>query len=132
MITITPTKTNLEINLERVNSPLTILENNIKSAIHNLNESFNNFWNLSDEEINEIFSYHGIEGITGIFDSHLEHSNALNKILLDRGISEPRAITTKPRDITTVDGVLKLVPLPVAEELIDEIVIEPSVEEQIL
>ena len=122
MINITPQKTQLELNLERINEPIIRVENRIKACVHDLNESFNNFWNQSDEAINEILVFKGVEEITKIFEAHYQHGTAFNKILEDRGISEPRAVLVKPRDLTVNgQGNLELVPLPEPE------LIEPEV-----
>lgn len=120
MITIKPLKTQLEINLEKIDAPLILVENSIKAAIQNLNASYNFLWSLPDDQIEEIMNYKGIFELQRIFEAHFKYANGFNELLQDRGISEPRAITIKPRDFSiNEDGVISLVPLT-EPEIVEE------------
>lgn len=115
MIIIAPSKDRLTRNLDWIEEPVLLAENAVKMAITNFNESMRRFWSLSDEEIEEIFNHHGLEGITRIFTAHYAYGSMFNQILADRGIQEPRVNLIRPRDYT-VDaqtGRISLIPLPV-------------------
>ena len=112
-IQLIPQKTQLEINLAAIDAPLILVENCVKTAIHNLNHSFSKFWNLPDDQIEEIMNSQGIEKLQSIFEAHFRYANEFNTLLENRGIDQPRAITTKPREITVDgNGIITLVPLP--------------------
>lgn len=114
MIKITSEKTTLEQNLERINTPLTLLENNVRSSIHNLNESFTVFWSLPDDQLEEVLNHKGYIEMERIFTAHNTYALSLNSLLEDRGIAYPRAITEKPRNIyMDEEGKLRLAPLPI-------------------
>lgn len=128
MIHISPTKTQLEINLSNIDAPLSLLENNIRSAINNLNESFTNFWKLPDDQIEEILNYHGPVEMNNIFTAHYTYGVAMNTLLEDRGIDSPRAVLVKPREITMDEnGKLRLVPIMVEEILEEPIIQDPEI-----
>lgn len=113
MITITNSQTKLEENLQKIDAPLKHLENWTRNCIFSLNASFNAFWSLSDAEIEEIMNAKGIVELQEIFEAHFKYANGFNQLLEDRGISFPRAVTVKPREITVDEnGVISLVPLP--------------------
>lgn len=124
MIKLIPNKPQLENNLERIDAPIRRIENRVKACIHDLNESFNNFWKLPDDQINEILAFHGVQEITKIFTAHFEYGIAFNKLLEERGVATPRAILEKPRELEMIDGVLKVVPLPEPEipEIVDPVI----------
>lgn len=112
-IQLIPQKTQLEINLQKIDAPLVLVENCIKTAIVNLNDSFNQFWGLPDDQIEEIMNSKGIEELQKIFEAHFRYANEFNKLLQDRGIDNPRAIIVKPREISVdSNGVISLIPLP--------------------
>ena len=123
MIKITPDQTTLQANLSKIDAPIQRIEKRIAACINDLNESFRTFWNLPDEQINEILKYHGIEETRAIFGAHNDNGAAFNKLLEDRGIASPRAILTAPRELEVVDGHLQVVPLPQPEA-----VAEPEME----
>jgi hypothetical protein len=125
-IQLIPQKTQLEINLAAIDAPLVLVENCVKTAIHNLNDSFSKFWNLPDDQIEEIMNSQGIEKLQSIFEAHFRYANEFNTLLENRGIDQPRAITSKPREITVdQNGIISLVPLPTPEP-------QPSSEEPII
>ena len=96
-----------------VDEPVRRIVDRVISNIHDLNEAFYAFWGQSDETINEILAHKGAIEITNIFTSHYESGVAFNKILEDRGISSPRAVLTKPRELTVNEqGYLVVVPIP--------------------
>jgi hypothetical protein len=99
-IVLTPEKTRLESNLERLESPLVLLSNKVASSVSDLNTAFNNLWTLSDEEILEIANHFGPQRMLEIFESHYRVGNYLNEICSLRGIENVSCITTKPRDFT--------------------------------
>lgn len=119
-IQLVPQKTQLEINLQKIDAPLVLVENCVKTAIANLNDSFNQFWSLPDDQIEEIMNNKGIEELQKIFEAHFRYANAFNSLLADRGITTPRAITAKPRDIEVniETGYISLIPLSSNEDII--------------
>lgn len=126
-IKLTIEKSTLEKNLEKIEAPLLLVENCTKTAIHNLNDSFNSFWSLPDDQIEEILNYFGPLKVQEVFGAHFEHAAGFNKLLDSRGVDGIRATTVKPREITMDEnGVMALVPLPVPEEENPE----PPVEDQ--
>jgi hypothetical protein len=128
MIKIIPDPTTLDANLVRINKPIDRIAKRTIANIHDLNESFQAFWNLPDDQINEILNHHGIEATQAIFGVHNVNGAAFNKLLEDRGISTPRVILTAPRELQIVDGNLQVVPLP-EPEVVEEVVEEPILEE---
>lgn len=122
-IKLTIEKSTLEKNLEKIEAPLLLVENCTKTAIHNLNDSFNAFWSLPDDQIEEILNYFGPLKVQEVFGAHFEHAVGFNKLLDSRGVGGnwTRAITVKPREITMDEnGVMSLVPLPVEETPIED------------
>lgn len=119
MIQILPNRTTTEANLIAINEPIDRISARTVANIHDLNESFDKFWKLPDEQINEILAYHGAETIQAIFGAHNVNGAAFNALLESRGIAAPRAILTAPRQLTVVDGGLIVEPMleQVAEEL---------------
>jgi hypothetical protein len=128
MIKLTPDQTTLQANLSKIDAPIQRIEKRIAACINDLNESFRAFWNLPDEQINEILEYYGVEATQAIFGVHNVNGAAFNKLLEDRGISTPRVILTAPRELQIVDGNLQVVPLP-EPEVVEEVVEEPILEE---
>jgi len=124
-IKLAKSKTQFDLNLEAIDEPLSLLSNKIVSAVHDLNTSFNALWSLDDDSIEEILNYFGIETVIGVFTAHWQTGTALNQILEARGIPEPRATVSKPRDFTVnpETGEIKLVPLP-EPEVVEEIPID--------
>lgn len=125
MIKLIPDQTTLQVNLYKIDAPIKRIENRTRANINDLNESFQIFWNLPDEQINEILEYHGVEGTQAIFGAHNSNGTAFNKLLEDRGISFPRVILTPPRELEEIDGNLGVVPLPEPE-----VIEEPPIEEE--
>lgn len=127
-IKLTVEKTTLEKNLEKIEAPLILVENCTKTAIHNLNASFNAFWSLQDDQIEEILNYFGPLRVQEVFGAHFEHALGFNKLLDSREVAGVRAITVKPREIAMDEnGVMSLVPLPIVEEIIEEMPLEEEV-----
>lgn len=112
MIKILPQTSRLYQNLSKIDAPIKRIEKRVASSINDLNESFQSFWSLPDEEINEILEHHGIEGIQIIFGAHNANGTFFNQLLESRNISSPRAILTVPRELEVVNGNFKVVPIP--------------------
>jgi tRNA(Ile2) C34 agmatinyltransferase TiaS len=113
IIQITNPKTQLEANLEKIDKPIRRIENRTKANIQDLNESFDAFWKLPDEEINEILTHKGIGEVTKIFTAHNEYGVSFNKLLEDRGIAGVRAVVVAPRELFVNDeGNFQVVPIP--------------------
>lgn len=111
MITITSPKTILEKNLEAINSPLVNIENRTRANIQDLNQSFDEFWNLPDAELLEVLNFHGPVKIQAIFSAHESHGLGMLQLLTDRGIDAPEFKTLRPRELAIDDeGVFSIVP----------------------
>lgn len=123
-IKLTPDQTTLQANLSKIDAPIQRIQKRIVACVNDLNESFRAFWNLPDEQINEILEYHGVEATQAIFGAHNFNGAAFNKLLEDRGISTPRVILTPPRELEVVDGNLQVVPLPEPEVVVEEPILE--------
>ena len=125
-IQITPIKSRLLENLEKIEAPIQRIENRTRANIDDLNQSFKFFWSLSDEEINEILAFHGAAEISSIFAAHHNYGVAFNQLLEDRGIASPRSSTVAPRELIIIDGSLVVEPIAVIEpEPEPEIILEP-------
>ena len=122
MIKILPQTSRLYQNLSKIDAPIKRIEKRVASSINDLNESFQSFWSLPDEEINEILEHHGIAETQAIFGAHNANGTFFNQLLESRGVVSPRAILTAPRELEVVNGNLRVVPIP-------EQVEEPAPEE---
>ena len=113
---ITLEKTQLEKNLEAIERPLTLIENKIRACIYDLNESHRKFWSLPDDQLLELLNHFGPVRIGQIFTLHSANATAFNALLESRGVSSPRAIAVRGREIIVNEqGLFELVP-PVIEE----------------
>lgn len=129
MINILPPKDRVTSNLERVESPIILIERRMKANVHDLNDAYRALWDLSDEEIEEIVNSQGIPWFTELLTQHATHAAMFNAILASRGISEPQAITGLPREFAVDEsGVFHLVPIPEPEIGLVEY---PPIEEQL-
>lgn len=124
MIHISPLTSRLHDNLSKIDAPIKRIEKRITACINDLNESFNAFWSLPDDQINEILENLGIEGIQNIFKAHDTNGNFFNQLLESRGVSSPRTILVVPREIEIINGNFQVVPLPEALVVLEELIPE--------
>lgn len=124
MITITPTKTPVEIRLTLIDEQLQFVENYTKGASNALNCAMDLFWNTEDSLLLEILNAKGPTAVQEIFDAHERNAQALNALLADRGIA-PMAKIGAQKQITVNDqGLFEMV---VVEEVVEEPVVEEPV-----
>lgn len=122
MIQLTPSKTQLELDLEAIDAPLLRIEARTKANAQDLNQSLNTFWNLPEDRLLAVLNFYGPEKVLAIFDAHAKYAQGFNELLADRGIDEIAKIG-KPRELIVNDqGLFELVPLPEPEPVIEEIV----------
>lgn len=115
MITITPPKDRVTLNLEKVEEPITRIEKRMTACVMDLNEAYQALWGLSDAGIEEIVNTRGIPWFTELLTQHATHAAMFNAILASRGITYVQAITGLPREFTVDEVGFHLVPLPVEE-----------------
>lgn len=88
------TKTPLQQNIESIESAANTAILAAASAVHALNNSFNVFWDLPDDELTELLQYLLDQGeLINVFRKHGESAVALNKILDDGEYTGIRAIS---------------------------------------
>jgi hypothetical protein len=114
-------KSKTQQNIESIESAANTAILAAASAAHALNNSYNTFWNLPDDELEELLQYLLNEGeLFNIFKKHGESATALNKILEDGGYEGVRAIDKITREFTIDEfGTLKLV-VPIEPEILPE------------
>lgn len=112
MPSILPPLTQLEIDINFVNEPVTIMENNVRSGINNLDQSFNIFWSLPDPQIDAILNFEGLSTMQAVFSSYRAYGSCFNSILEDRGIDSPRSALSTLR-IVLIDefSIMSVIPL---------------------
>lgn len=126
MITITIPHTQLEQDLEAIDKPLQRIESRTRANAADLNQSLNTFWSLPEDRLLAVLNHYGPAVVNEIFTAHARNAEAMNALLADRGI-EPIAKIGSVRELTLVDGVFGLVPLP-EPEIVDLPIDDPIIE----
>jgi hypothetical protein len=114
-------KTTLQLNIEAIERSANTAVLAAASAAHSLNNSFNVFWNLPDDQLTELLQHLFNEGVLmSIFQKHAEAAAMLNKILEDGEHTGVRAIDKITREFTIDEsGIVSLVVPPPPEPVIE-------------
>lgn len=129
MIKLTQDKTVLEQNLYRIEESLLLVDNYVRAAIMNLNQSYNALWNLPDDELLELLNFLGLAKSTEIFETHYKHAVGLNEIMDARGIIGDRAVCVMGRSLGVNElGEFIIAPVIVPEPPVEtEVPVEPEI-----
>jgi len=104
-------KSQAQKDVEKVNSTLYPVIQNIIAAIRALNNSRQFFWSLPEDRLNGMFAEIGTEKLNDIFEDHKASAQFLNELALRCGI-ESRAEIGAMRKLQIVDGLVQVVPVP--------------------
>jgi hypothetical protein len=111
-------KSQAQKDVEKVNSTLYPVIQNIIAAIRALNNSRQFFWSLPDDRLNAMFAEIGTEELQAVFENHKASAELLNELARRCGVDVVAEIGAM-RKLQIVDGLVQVEPEP-------QIVIEPE------
>lgn len=100
MIKFNHTYTTLDKNKEKIEECLSLMDNCIIGAVINLNNAFDVFWGLPDNELLELLNDMGPTELQKVFVAHCTNALNLNALLAERGITDVSAIAQARRELT--------------------------------
>ena len=110
------TITQAQADAAQVNSALSPVIDHIEAANRALNNSRVVFWSFSDERLNAMFAEIGAEKLQALFENHYDSAGLLNDLAERCGI-EARAEVGALREIEIVEGVVRVIPLPIVTNI---------------
>jgi len=120
-------KSQAQKDVEKVNSTLYPVIQNIIAAIRALNNSRQFFWSLPDDRLNAMFAEIGTEKLQAVFENHKASAELLNELALRCGVDVVAEIGAM-RKLKIVDGLVQVEPEPEPEP---QIKAEPEPEPQL-
>jgi len=104
-------KSQAQKDVEKVNSTLYPVIQNIIAAIRALNNSRQFFWSLPDDRLNGMFAEIGTEKLQAVFENHKASAELLNELALRCGVDVVAEIGAM-RKLKIVDGLVQVEPEP--------------------